>query len=55
MSTENRFTDKISNELTAQLPAIEFDGEVVVVDDERAVEAACAYLEIGRASCRERV
>ncbi len=44
MSTENRFTDKISNELTAQLPAIEFDGEVVVVDDERAVEAACEYL-----------
>ncbi|MDE7123623.1 MAG: 3'-5' exonuclease domain-containing protein 2 [Alistipes sp.] len=44
MSTQNRFTDKISNELTAQLPAIEFDGEVVVVDDERAVEAACEYL-----------
>lgn len=44
MSTENRFTDKISNELTALLPAIEFEGEVVVVDDERAVEAACDYL-----------
>jgi len=44
MSTENRFTDKISNEETALLPAIEFHGEVCVVEAERDIAAACKYL-----------
>lgn len=44
MSTENRFTDKISNEQTALLPAIEFHGDVRIVDHERHIAAACNYL-----------
>ncbi len=44
MSTENHFIDKISNEATAQLPAIEFHGEVYVVEHERDIAAACKYL-----------
>lgn len=44
MSTENRFADKISNEETAELPAIEFHGEIVVVDQERDIAPACKYL-----------
>lgn len=44
MSTENNFTDKISNEQTALLPAIEFKGQVCIVDDERDIDAACKYL-----------
>lgn len=45
MSTENHFTDKISNELTASLPAIEFRGEIRVVEHEHDADAACRYLE----------
>ena len=44
MSTENRFTDKISNEQTALLPAIEFHGEIRIVEHEDEIEAACQYL-----------
>lgn len=44
MSTENTFIDKISNEQTALLPAIEFRGEIRVVERERDIEAACKYL-----------
>ena len=44
MSTENRFIDKISNEQTALLPAIEFRGEIRIVEDERDIAAAGKYL-----------
>ncbi|WP_418982864.1 3'-5' exonuclease [Alistipes sp.] len=44
MSTENRFTDKISNEATALLPAVEFRGEIRVIECERDIAAACKYL-----------
>lgn len=44
MSTENRFADKISNEETAELPAVEFHGKTVIVDQERDIAAACKYL-----------
>ena len=44
MSTENRFIDKISNEQTALLPAIEFRGEIRIVEDERDIAAACKTL-----------
>ena len=44
MSTENRFIDKISNEQTALLPAIEFRCEIRIVEDERDIAAACKYL-----------
>jgi len=44
MSTQNCFIDKISNEATAQLPAIEFRGEVRIVDHERDIADACEYL-----------
>ncbi len=42
--TKNTFTDKISNEETALLPAIEFAGDIRVIDREELVEAACAEL-----------
>lgn len=44
MSTENHFSDKISNEQTALLPAIEFRGDIRIVDHERQIAAACKYL-----------
>ncbi|MDE6508032.1 MAG: 3'-5' exonuclease domain-containing protein 2 [Alistipes sp.] len=44
MSTINTFTDKISNERTALLPAIEFRGEIRIVDHERDIAEACKYL-----------
>lgn len=44
MSTENHFIDKISNEQTAQLPAIEFRGEVCIIEHERDIDEACKYL-----------
>ena len=34
MTTTNNFTDKISNEETAALPAIEFKGEIRIIEDE---------------------
>lgn len=44
MSTENTFIDKIGNEQTALLPAIEFRGEIRIVDRERDIDEACKYL-----------
>lgn len=44
MSNDRRFSDKISNELTAQLPAIEFPGKILVIEHERQIAAACKYL-----------
>jgi len=44
MSTENNFTDRISNEQTALLPAIEFCGEIRIVEHKRDIDAACKYL-----------
>lgn len=44
MSTENDFTDKISNEQTARLPAVEFRGQIRVIEHERDIAAACKYL-----------
>ncbi|MDE6711389.1 MAG: 3'-5' exonuclease domain-containing protein 2 [Alistipes sp.] len=38
------YADKISNEQPAQLPAIEFRGEIRVVDRERDIAEACEYL-----------
>ena len=38
------FLSAIGNEETAQLPAARFPGEIVVVDDVRAIRAACAEL-----------
>ena len=44
MTTVNNFTDKISNEETAQLPAIEFGGEIRIIDHERDIAEACKVL-----------
>ena len=38
------FQQHISNEDTAKLPAVLFDGPIVIVDDEKQVEAACRDL-----------
>ena len=45
MSAENNLITKISNEETALLPAIEFGGEIRVVEHEREIAEACAYLQ----------
>ena len=44
MTTVNNFIDKISNEQTALLPAIEFRGEIRIVDQERDIAAAGKHL-----------
>lgn len=44
MDTSNTFINKLSNEQTAQLPAIEFDGEIRIIDQESEIEAACKFL-----------
>lgn len=44
MTTVNNFTDKISNEETAQLPAIEFGGRICIIDHERDIVEACKVL-----------
>ena len=44
MTTVNNFTDKISNEETAQLPAIEFDGAIRIIEHERDIVAVCKEL-----------
>ena len=44
MTTVNNFTDKISNEEAAQLPAIEFGGEIHIIDHERDIVEACKVL-----------
>ena len=40
MTTVNNFIDKISNEQTALLPAVEFRGEIRIVEHERDLAAA---------------
>ena len=44
MTTVNNFIDKISNEQTALLPAVEFRGEIRIVEHERDIGAACKTL-----------
>lgn len=44
MDTSNTFINKLSNEQTAQLPAIEFEGEIRIIDQESEIEAACKFL-----------
>lgn len=44
MTTVNNFTDKISNEEAAQLPAIEFGGEIRIIDHERDIVEVCKVL-----------
>lgn len=44
MTTVNNFIDKISNEQTALLPAVEFRGEIRIVEHERDIVAACKTL-----------
>ena len=44
MTTVNNFIDKISNEQTALLPAVEFWGEIRIVEHERDIAAACKTL-----------
>lgn len=44
MTTVNNFIDKISNEQTALLPAIEFRGEIRLVEHERDIADACKLL-----------
>ena len=44
MTTVNNFIDKISNEQPALLPAVEFRGEIRIVEHERAIAAACKTL-----------
>ncbi|WP_417016037.1 3'-5' exonuclease [Alistipes sp.] len=44
MTTVNNFTDKISNEDAASLPAIEFGGEIRIIDQERDIAEACKIL-----------
>ena len=44
MTTVNTFIEKISNEQTALLPAVEFRGEIRIVEHERDIAAACKTL-----------
>ena len=44
MTTVNNFIDKISNEQTSLLPAVEFRGEIRIVEHERDIAAACKTL-----------
>ena len=44
MTTVNNFIDKISNGQTALLPAVEFRGEIRIVEHERDIAAACKTL-----------
>ena len=44
MTTVNNFIAKISNEQTALLPAVEFRGEIRIVEHERDIAAACKTL-----------
>ena len=38
------FCSKISNEEVAELEAVRFDGEIVIVDDDESLECACREL-----------
>ncbi|MEG1405334.1 MAG: 3'-5' exonuclease [Alistipes sp.] len=44
MNTKKIFIDKISNEETAALPAIEFKGPIRIIDEDRDVAEACKFL-----------
>lgn len=44
MTTVNNFINKISNEQTALLPAIEFRGKILLVEQERDIAEACKQL-----------
>ncbi|MBP3681843.1 MAG: 3'-5' exonuclease domain-containing protein 2 [Rikenellaceae bacterium] len=44
MSIEQKFAPTITNEQTATLPAIRFEGEVQIVDTEQGLIEACNYL-----------
>lgn len=44
MTTVNNFIDKISNEQTALLPAVEFRGEIRIIEQERDIAEACKLL-----------
>lgn len=45
MKSNRIFQAKIGNDETAALPAIEFKGEIRVIEEERDIEAACRYLD----------
>jgi hypothetical protein len=38
------FTESISNDAVTALPAVQFDGEIVVVESPQALTEACAHL-----------
>lgn len=44
MSIENQFIDKISNEQTAQLPAVEFAGKIRIIERESDIDQAVESL-----------
>lgn len=44
MTTVNNFINKISNEQTALLPAVEFRGKILLVEQERDIAEACKQL-----------
>ena len=44
MTTLNNFINKISNEQTALLPAVEFRGKILLVEQERDIAEACKQL-----------
>ena len=44
MKPQKIYTEKIDNETTAQLPAIEFRGQINIIDREEQIEAACCDL-----------
>ena len=44
MAKQNPFVAKIDNNETAQLPAVEFKGEICIIDREEQIEEACRYL-----------
>ena len=44
MSIEQKFAPTITNEQTATLPAIRFEGEVQIIDTEQGLIEACEYL-----------
>ncbi len=44
MSIEQKFVPTITNEQTAALPAVRFEGEVQIVDTEQKLIEACEYL-----------
>ena len=44
MKNTNTFQPKIGNEETAALPAIEYPGEIRVIEQEEEISDACAYL-----------